>query len=130
MGEGAVVRRLVTTADVQPSNPVHLPRLLRHYVHAFAHSHHNIVPIPLWRRVPPGAQNELKEEEKLSPRGRSVGRTVLIFTILKSLSVSTSSPFKSLRPASPQLYHINSQIDYSVTLPEGHRIVDLGVDVC
>ena len=24
-----------------------------------------IVPIPLWRRVPPGAQNELKEEEEM-----------------------------------------------------------------
>ena len=32
-------------------------------MHAFAHSHHIIVPIPLWQRVPPGAQNELKEEK-------------------------------------------------------------------
>ena len=44
MGEGAVVRRLlVTIADVQPSNPVHLPRLLRFYwCTVFAHSQ----PIP------------------------------------------------------------------------------------
>ena len=42
------------------STPVHLPRILRFYVHAFAHS--TFSPIPCVARSPL-VQNELKEEE-------------------------------------------------------------------
>ena len=50
------------SADVQPSTPVHLPRLLRFYwCTVFAHSNFGPLPIPCVAGSPL-AQNELKEE--------------------------------------------------------------------
>ena len=59
VGGVVVVRRLVSLQTPR-STPVHLPRLLRFYVHAFAHS--NFSPIPCVARSPL-VEAELKEEE-------------------------------------------------------------------